>query len=83
MQVNKTSAPAIAAAPVQTLWTVVGAAWKKLDKKGREMITVKIGNTREGINSITINNSDVLFLRASAKRPNMPKDPDYQLCVNA
>lgn len=80
MQINQPSAPVQAAKP-QTLWTVIGAAWKKLDKKNREMLTVIVGSKRGNVNQITFNAGDRLFLRPNVKRPNMLRDPDYQVCV--
>ena len=81
MQINQPAAP-VATAPKPVFWTVIGAAWKSLDKKGREMLTIAIGNKRSGVTQITLNENDRVFLRPNAKRPNMPKDPDYQVCVN-
>jgi len=81
MQINKPSAPVQTAAPQPTLWTVIGAAWKRVDKKNREMLTVSIGNKRSGVESITFNAGDRIFLRPNVKRPNMQRDPDYQVCV--
>ena len=89
MQINNPAAPTQAvAAPVATpvavkptvLFTVIGAAWKRIIK-GNEFLTISIGNTREGINQVTFNAGDKIFLRHNTKRPNMPKDPDFQVCV--
>lgn len=82
MQINK--APIAPVAPVKaTLWTTIGAAWEKLDKKGRKMLTLKIGSTRNPFPSVTFQAGDRLFLRTNVKRPGKVTDPDFQVCVAA
>ena len=80
MQINQPAAP-VQTAKAPSLWLTVGAAWKRLDKKNREMLTIVIGNRRKNVSQITFNAGDRMFLRPNVKRPNMPKDPDYQVCV--
>ncbi len=80
MQINQPTAPE---QPKQTLWTVIGAAWKRLDKKNREMLTVVVGNTRSNVKQITFNAGDKIFLRPNVKRAGKLTDPDYQVCVAA
>lgn len=83
MQINKQTpvAPVQAATPAQVLWTTIGAAWEKLDKKGRRMVTLQLGSTRNPFPSITFSAGDKLFLRANVKRPGKTTDPDFQICV--
>ena len=80
MQINQPTAP-VATVPTATLWTVIGAAWKRLDKKNREMLTVIVGNKRSGVNQITFNAGDKIFSRPNVKRAGKLTDPDYQVCV--
>jgi len=80
MEINKPAAPVQPAKP-QTLWLTIGAAWEGVDKKGRKLLTAVIGNRRNNVNQITLNAGDRMFLRPNVKRANMPKDPDFQICV--
>ena len=90
MQINNPAAPTqTVAAPVvakpAVLFTVVGAAWKRLIK-GNEFLTISIGNIKEGImpggKSLTFNAGDKLFLRHNVKRPDKASDPDFQVCIS-
>ena len=79
----KTMAAQPVQAPVvktQTLWPIIGAAWKNTDKKGRELLSVVIGNRRAPFSELTLKPEDKLMLRPNSKRPGK-KDADYQVCL--
>ena len=85
MQINQ-PAVAVAAPIVNTLWKTIGAAWRKVDKKGREQIDILVGSARKGqepVTSVSFKAGEVIHLRVNTKRPNAPKDPDFQVCVQA
>lgn len=78
-EIKQAAAPT-AAAPVQTLWPIIGKAWKNVDKKGRELLSVVVGNRHEPFAELVLKPNDRLVLRPNQKRPGK-KDADYQVCL--
>ena len=78
---NATAQPAQATVQKPSvLWPTIGKAWINTDKKGRPLISIVIGNRRENLGSVTLNEGDKLALRPNQQRPGR-KDANYQVCL--